>query len=235
MNTSVFNPEVLFKAELVLRIVISILCGAIIGIERKNRGKGAGIRTHIIVAIASCLMMIISQYGYESFFNGFNNASVELKFDPSRIAAQIVSGIGFLGAGMIFVHKNTISGLTTAAGIWATAGIGMGLGCGMYFISIVTTAFIVVLQVVLHSKRFKFLATPTEHEMFFVVNGDYETADMIKTILAEYDIVTVRTGFEKSGEDLLQITFVVHYYGEIDRKAITKKLFEESCIKKAFI
>lgn len=235
MNSTVFAPELVLKAELVLRILISIACGGIIGMERKNRGKGAGIRTHIIVAIASCLMMIISQYGFDSFFDYFENSMVELKLDPSRIAAQIVSGIGFLGAGMIFVHKNTISGLTTAAGIWATAGIGMGIGCGMYFISIVSTAVIVVLQVALHSKKFKFFATPTESEMFFVIDGDYGDVAMIKELLSEYEITTVSTGFEKSADGFLQITLVVHYFGEIDREAITKRLFEQELIKKAFI
>lgn len=232
MNEVVLSPLLLFKAELILRILISVVCGGIIGMERKNRGKGAGIRTHIIVAIASCLIMIISQYGFENYFN---MASAEFKHDPSRIAAQIVSGIGFLGAGMIFVHKNTITGLTTAAGIWATAGIGMGLGCGMYFISIVSTAVIVLLQVALHSKRFKYFATPNEHEMVFVVDGEYETVDIIKNILAEYDIVTVRTGFEKTGDGLLQITLSVHYYGEIDSEEITKRLYDRQEIIKAFI
>ena len=85
--------------------------------SRKNRRKEAGVRTHVIVALASCLMMEISKYGF--FDLG--------KFDGARIAAQVVSGIGFLGAGMIFVHKNSIKGLTTAAGVWATSGIGMAV------------------------------------------------------------------------------------------------------------
>ncbi len=131
---------------MVLRLLISCVCGFVIGFERKNRAKEAGIRTHCVVACASALMMIISKYGFYDLGEGMKAA------DGARIAAQIVSGIGFLGAGMIFVHKNTIKGLTTAAGIWATAGIGMAIGAGMYFIGIATTVIILLVQILFHGK-----------------------------------------------------------------------------------
>ena len=131
----------------ILRILVACICGMVIGYERKNRLKEAGIRTHCLVACGAALMMILSKYGFSDIpldFNGIKGA------DPSRIASQVVSGVGFLGAGMIFVHKNTISGLTTAAGMWATAGIGMAIGAGMYITGIVVTGIVVVVQVVLH-------------------------------------------------------------------------------------
>ena len=121
--TEFFNQEITNWGEYPVRLLIAVLCGFIIGYERKNRNKEAGIRTHVIVTVASCLMMMVSKYG----FGDLDTA----RFDGSRIASQIVSGIGFLGAGMIFVHKNSIKGLTTAAGIWATSGIGMAIGSGM--------------------------------------------------------------------------------------------------------
>lgn len=111
----------------VLRIFFAGICGLMIGIERRNRLKEAGIRTHLIVALGSALMMIVSKYG---FFDLQGHSF--LRADASRIASQIVSGIGFLGAGMIIWHHRTVSGLTTAAGIWATAGIGMAIGAGLY-------------------------------------------------------------------------------------------------------
>lgn len=133
----------------ILRMFVAGLCGFIIGYERKNRAKGAGIRTHFMVAAASALMMIVSMYSFNDpiFPEGTRVA------DPSRIAAQVVSGIGFLGAGMIFVHKNTINGLTTAAGIWATAGIGMAIGAGMYIVGIAATLLVVLAQLILHMDR----------------------------------------------------------------------------------
>lgn len=136
-----------------LRMVVACCCGFLIGLERKNRSKEAGVRTHCVVACASALMMIISKYGFADTAAGeFGMRGA----DGARIAAQVVSGIGFLGAGMIFVHKNTITGLTTAAGVWATAGIGLAIGAGMYFTGI-SAAFIIVLIQIFFHKNFKWL------------------------------------------------------------------------------
>lgn len=137
--------------EFVLRIVLSAFCGAVFGIERSKRFKEAGIRTHIIVCCAAALMMIVSKYGFAdlsspdgSFFSGTRGA------DPARIAAQVVSGISFLGAGMIFKTGSSIKGLTTAAGIWATAGVGLAIGAGMYFLGIIVTILIFAFQFTFH-------------------------------------------------------------------------------------
>ena len=107
----------LFDIECIIRIVIAAVCGSFIGIERKVRLKEAGTRTHLVVAFGSALFMIVSKYGFEDMIM----RSVELggdiiKFDPTRIASTIVTGIGFLGAGTIFVRRNVINGLTTACG-----------------------------------------------------------------------------------------------------------------------
>ncbi|MBO5070980.1 MAG: MgtC/SapB family protein [Roseburia sp.] len=138
-------PHILEQLELLLRLVIACILGLAIGFERKNRNKMAGVRTHAIVAFGAALMMIVSKYGFIDVGD----------FDGSRIAAQIVSGIGFLGAGIIVVKdNNSVSGLTTAAGIWATAGVGMSIGAGQYFISICSAALLVALQEVLHRVGF---------------------------------------------------------------------------------
>ena len=121
--------------EYILRILISGLCGLLIGLERKNRSKEAGIRTHFVVACGAAVFMIVSKYAFFDMING-QYSGLDVRLDPSRVASTIVSGIGFLGAGMIFVQKNTITGLTTAAGIWATAGVGMAIGAGMYSMGI---------------------------------------------------------------------------------------------------
>ena len=131
----IFSVET--ELEFLLRIVLSIICGAGIGFERETRLKTAGIRTHIIVSLGSALMMIISKYGFGDVLQSSN-----IGLDPSRIAAGIVTAVGFIGAGVIFVRNQTISGVTTAAGIWATVGIGMAIGSGMYIIGIVTTVLL---------------------------------------------------------------------------------------------
>lgn len=136
----------------VLRLFVATGCGIIIGFERTTRYKEAGIRTHAIVALGAALLMLISKFGFPE-----SGAT-----DSARVAAQIVSGIGFLGAGMILVRRNTVSGLTTAAGIWTTSAVGMAIGAGMYTLGIATTIIIVGIQVVFHSTWFQRYDRPSD-------------------------------------------------------------------------
>ncbi|WP_347282252.1 MgtC/SapB family protein [uncultured Alistipes sp.] len=113
------------------RLCAAGLCGTIIGLDREYRVKDAGFRTHFLVALGSALMMIVSQYGFEDLLATHDG----LRFDPGRIAAQVVSGIGFIGAGTIILHRQLVRGLTTAASLWATAGIGLAAGAHMYVVA----------------------------------------------------------------------------------------------------
>ena len=125
-----------------MRLAIAGLLGAAIGFERECRAKEAGTRTHFLVAVSSCLMMIVSQWGFTDIantpLNGFYRA------DVARVAAQIVSGIGFIGGGTIMMQKQVVHGLTTAAGLWAVAGIGMAIGGGLYGVGISATCFALI-------------------------------------------------------------------------------------------
>ena len=123
--------------DFILRLLVAGLLGAAIGIEREYRAKGAGFRTHFLVAIGSALMMVVSMHGFDSVVNG-----VTVRLDPSRIAGQVITGIGFIGAGTIILQKQIVRGLTTAAGIFATAGIGLAIGCGMYWLALIATAMV---------------------------------------------------------------------------------------------
>ena len=121
------------ELDITLRLAVAMLLGGVIGFEREYRAKDAGFRTHFLVALGSALFCIVSQFGF-----GF-----ELK-DSSRVAAQVVSGIGFLGAGTIIFQKNVGRGLTTAAGLWVTAAIGLACGTGMYLPAVVTTLMVLI-------------------------------------------------------------------------------------------
>jgi putative Mg2+ transporter-C (MgtC) family protein len=145
MNVSLTSFS--FQFICMARLLVASACGFAIGFERKNRLKEAGMRTHIIVALGAALMMIVSKYGFFDLI-GYSDL---LKADASRIAAQIVSGVGFLGAGMIFVRNRSVTGLTTAAGIWTTAGVGMAVGAGMYLIGIASTGMVLATQYLLHT------------------------------------------------------------------------------------
>ncbi|MBR1509083.1 MAG: MgtC/SapB family protein [Bacteroidales bacterium] len=124
---------------LILRLVIAGLLGGAIGLEREIRAKEAGVRTHFIVALGSALFMIISQYAFEG-----------RQHDAARVAAQVVSGIGFIGAGVIIFQRNVVRGVTTAAGLWVTAAVGMASGGGMYPVAVTTTLLTVGVLEMMH-------------------------------------------------------------------------------------
>ncbi|MDQ8003538.1 MAG: MgtC/SapB family protein [Pedobacter sp.] len=126
------------EKEILIRIIVAAVLGGIIGLEREQKEWVAGLRTHIIVTVGAALAMIVSIHGYEDVLgkSGFD-------IDPSRVAAQVVSGVGFLGAGtIIFLKKEVIKGLTTAASIWSMAVIGLAAGGGMYWAAVIATLLI---------------------------------------------------------------------------------------------
>ena len=126
------------QLQLLFSLLLAAVLGFCIGMERKFRAKEAGIRTHTIVCFGSALMMLISIYGFGD------------TADPARIAAQIVAGVGFLGAGIIVYRKNEVHGLTTAAGVWTTAGIGMACGGGLWLVAVGATALLIFFQWLFH-------------------------------------------------------------------------------------
>lgn len=141
---------------IVVRLLIALVLSGIIGFEREWNNHSAGFRTHILVGVGSCLMMLLSLYGFLHFLETYDN----VRFDPARIPSYVISGIGFLGAGTIIVYGGTIRGLTTAASIWAVAGVGLVVGAGMYGPAIVATLIILIslvllnnLENIFHSKK----------------------------------------------------------------------------------
>ena len=148
---SVYLPESLLTVfdnlEFLIRIVLAAILGAMVGLERTKQQKDAGIRTHCIVALTSAVFMILSKYAFIDVVALAGSKGA----DPSRIASQVVTGISFLGAGVIFKNANfAIKGLTTAAGMWATSAIGMAIGAGLYWVGLVGTAVLMCVQLVLH-------------------------------------------------------------------------------------
>jgi len=130
--------KIIFESTILFDILLSVVLGFAIGFERKMRFKEAGIRTHTIVCVGAALMMVVSKYAFGS------------TADSARVAAQIVSGVGFLGAGMIVYRQHEVRGLTTAAGVWATAGVGMACGGRLYIIALGTTAILIAVQCIFH-------------------------------------------------------------------------------------
>lgn len=169
--------------EYLLRIIGAGICGVLVGYERKNRMKEAGVRTHFIVALGAALMMVISKYGFQDQIAWSN-----LTLDPARIAAQVVSGVGFLGAGMIFMQRHTVKGLTTAAGIWATAGVGLAIGSGLYILGGGATLIILLGQKILHS-RYSWLAAPKTQQLVISLSNTEGAMGRIQQLLKEHNTI----------------------------------------------
>ena len=187
----------LTQLDWLIRLILAGVCGYAIGYERNSRSKNAGTRTHLIVALSAALMIIVSKYGFMDIIstNGVN-------LDPSRIAAQIVSGIGFLGAGMIFVHNQSVNGLTTAAGIWATSGIGMAIGSGLYFIGIVATLLILLFQIILH-QNYRWIKSATSDHLILQLE-DFEGLQLLQQQLKEEDVKILSINVEKKSNNSLK-------------------------------
>lgn len=170
--------------DFILRLLVAGILGAIIGLDREYRAKEAGYRTHFLVSLGSALIMIVSQYGFQDIIQ---EQSVGL--DPSRVAAQVVSGIGFIGAGTIILQKQIVRGLTTAAGIWATAGIGLAVGAGMYIISIAAT-ILTLIGLELLSLLFKSVGMKSSHIVFSTTDQNLLKSIIKKIESKEYLIAS---------------------------------------------
>ena len=210
-----YIPELLRNLELLLRIFVAMILGMIIGNERKNRMKSAGMRTHALVALGSALIMVVSKYGFTDTVQG----------DGARLAAQVVSGVGFLGAGMIFVRHNLVSGLTTAAGVWTTAGIGLTIGSGMYFVGILSAVMMVIMQNVSH--RFSYFSNNSSSGQIrmTVANRQGSVEEIEREILkSKIDIQSVQ--IHKSDKEKMKLEFEVIYPQKLNKPKLFCALAE---------
>ena len=202
-----FLNHIVEQLPMLLRIIVACICGAAIGYERSVRQKDAGIRTHIIVALGSALMMIVSKYG---FFDVVKFDGISL--DASRIAANIITGISFLGAGVIFVRNASIKGLTTAAGIWATAGVGIAIGSGMYLIGILSAILMIIIQIVLH-KYLRHIDNNIASEIKVTLAGGNSSIDGFVAVLEKNNLKVQSYSFNRY-ED--KVTFTLLVRAEVD-------------------
>lgn len=183
--------------EILIRLSLASLFGALIGLERERKDWTAGLRTHMMVCVGSCLIMLVSTFG---FFDILGTEHVTL--DPARIAAQVVSGIGFIGAGTIlFSKQGTIRGLTTASGLWTVAAIGLATGGGLYFAAGVTTVIALIILWALqpvekvYAKRFR------QRTLRIVTNLD--NADLLTHILSKNDLKLQFFSLERNDNEFI--------------------------------
>ena len=178
-----------FELNIIIRLLAASIFGAIIGVEREYRAKEAGVRTHFMVCLGSALFTVVSQFGFIGI-SDLNSEQVSAlitsgKLDPSRVAAQIVSGIGFIGAGTIILRRRMLVGLTTAAGLWTTAAIGMASGGGLYTIATFSTVLIIAGFELLRWVSRKIGHMKREVELSFITTDSDSAFDVCKRLKKE--------------------------------------------------
>ncbi len=186
-------------SEIVIRLSLASLLGALIGLERERKDWTAGLRTHMMVCVGACLIMMVSAFGFSDILG-----TAHVVLDPSRIAAQVVSGIGFIGAGTIlFSKQGTIRGLTTASGLWTVAAIGLATGSGMYFAAGITTIIALIILWALqpleriYAKKFK------QRTLKIVTNLNVNNAALLSDLLHKDDLKIETFTLEKNGDEFV--------------------------------
>lgn len=167
-----------------LRILMAVIVGGLIGLERGMKNRPAGLRTYMLVCTGACLIMLTNQYIYQTFQTG----------DPTRMAAQVVNGIGFLGAGTIIVtRRNQIKGLTTAAGLWSAAGVGLALGIGFYEAALVGSIAIFFVMTLLQKMDNRMHRKTKTVEVYMEVSSELTLGELLRTIReTEYEVQDVQ-------------------------------------------
>lgn len=194
------HPEFL---EMSVRLLVALILSGIIGFERELKKHSAGFRTHILVGVSACLMMLLSLYGFQDYLEAFPG---DMRFDPARIPSYVISGIGFLGAGTIIVTGVTVKGLTTAASIWAVAGLGLVVGIGMIDIAILTTIIIVFSLFFLNNIERMIARKGRRHDIEIIVT-DVSIIDQIFTQFNSHD-VTVKD-FQLKKDELTDMVVIL--------------------------
>ncbi|MBE6841227.1 MAG: MgtC/SapB family protein [Ruminococcus sp.] len=200
--------------SLLTRMAIAVACGAAIGFERNQRQKEAGMRTHIMVTLGATIIVLVSKYG---FLDVAGDPGINV--DVSRMASNIVTGVSFLGAGVIFLRGAFVKGLTTAAGIWTTAGIGCAIGAGMYVIGISATVMIIIIQIILHLLIPGPENTPTIDITMKMMRNSV-AMESLKEKFKKENVVIMSTGITANSDGSMQVEMVVRMSKKISFEKI---------------
>ena len=219
---------------LVIRIILAGACGGIIGVERTLRQKDAGFRTHIVVAMGAALMIIISKYGFFDLV-GLDDT---LRIDASRVASNIITGISFLGAGIIFIKGTSIKGLTTAAGIWVTAAVGMAMGAGLYAVSFIAVILLLLVQIVFHKFLIGFdkvLANDNLVPCFIQIDNTPEAVRELKSFLSANEVHIFDSVTEASSDNrTLTLHINVQFEKNVDIDDVFERYLKNESVHQAF-
>lgn len=215
--------------EIIIRLSLASLFGALIGIERERKDWAAGLRTHMLVCVGSCLLMMVSAFGFSDVLG-----TEHVALDPSRIAAQVVSGIGFIGAGAILFSKHgTIRGLTTAAGLWTIAAIGLATGGGMYFAAGITTIVSLIILWALQPLEQLFFRKFRQKTLRIVTNLNVNNTDLLSNIL-DKDELKIQTFSLERNDDQFVFLFTFEKTDSAKISNLINALIKDSAVKDIF-
>jgi len=210
-----------YELSILFRLLLAVLLGGLVGMEREMHGRPAGFRTHLLVTVGACLMSVVSEHYYLKY--PALDSSSAVRFDPSRIAAQIVSGIGFLGAGVIIKEGLAVRGLTTAACLWLAAGIGMAVGCGLYLAAVFTT--IIALTSLLVLKRLeRFFKKDRYRTLTIYAEAGTLNREAVEQVLHAHGLRIADYGFEQNREaNEVRYDLVVRHPDEVSSEDWIRK------------
>ncbi|WP_163971914.1 MgtC/SapB family protein [Oceanobacillus halotolerans] len=209
-----------------VRILIALVLSGLIGFERELKNHSAGFRTHILVGVGACLMMLLSLYGFEMFIDKYD----QVRFDPARIPSYVISGIGFLGAGTIIVNGMTIRGLTTAASIWTVAGLGLVVGVGMYATAVFTTLIILLSLVFLNN--FERVVRKNRSSLFITVVAlsNLKVKELI-AVVEDHSLAIKQVEVENVENDLRHIHLKIDYNTSVNKVVLFERLSNVNLVK----
>ena len=187
--------------DVIIKLLLAATLGGLIGLERETHGRAAGLRTHILVCLGAGLIMLTATY----LFEAYQHSS---RVDPFRIAAQVVSGIGFLGAGTIIRFRASVRGLTTAASLWASAAIGLAVGCGFYQAALFTTVLVLISLLYLTKLESRILRKDWYKTLSLVTKTGPSQLEAIREILSDYKVEIRDLGVDKIDEN--KVTLELH-------------------------
>ncbi|MFS0723740.1 MgtC/SapB family protein [Paenibacillus sp. 1P07SE] len=200
------SPWYISEYEILIRLLIAVLLGGLIGFEREHSNHPAGLRTNILVCLGSCLLMLLSIYGFSEFVNEGN-----VRLDPARLAAQVITGIGFLGAGTILFTGKAITGLTTAATLWVVSAIGLAVGAGFVYASIFSTVMVLIILWALNKMEKRFLRGKQEHLLVIRAAEQGVIMETVTTLLTKRNIMIRKASIvDHADKELLMPDYMLH-------------------------
>lgn len=218
------NPWVIDPIDLTIRLLLAVILGGLVGFEREQNNHAAGLRTHILVCVGSTLIMLLSMYGFSDFVDEEN-----VRMDPARMATGVITGIGFLGAGVIMRVGVSITGLTTAASLWVVASIGLAIGAGFYFPAGLVTALVLFSLFVLNKVEKRWIPVKRLHKIMIRAHGKPEILTLITPILemrrAEIRKVSMKKDTRSLENKSSQV--IITYLVRLPRLATLIKIVDE--------